>query len=87
MYKCMEILVGEPAAGLLAESQQQQLWKFHVHGVHHKVFFLEDQESGETNFVEMHILTGDTKQQKVLPRWMPLVVREEVAGKLQKMQE
>ena len=47
-------------------------------------FSLEESERGETDLIEMEILTGDATPRS---RRMPLAVQQEVSGQLKKMQE
>ena len=76
-------LVGE--SELLDKTQQERLLEFL--GSCHDVFSLEDQERGETDLVEMRILTGDAAPKKLPARRMPFVVRQEVARQLKLMQD
>ena len=54
---------------------------------HHAAFSLDEQERGETNAVELRILTGDAALKRIPPRRMPFAVRQEVARQLHVMQE
>ena len=56
-------------------------------GNHHTVFCLEERERGETDLVEMRILTGDSVPKQLPLHRMPSVVRQEVARQLKRMQE
>ena len=53
----------------------------------HSVFCLEAGERGETDLIEFHIDTGDTRPLRQHPRRMPFAVRAEVAKQLKTMQE
>ncbi len=67
------------------DANDQQLVDFL--GDHHEAFCLEKQERGETDIVEMEILTGDATPRKVPARKMPFAVRQEVARQLRSMQD
>ena len=54
---------------------------------HHTVFCLEEWKRGETDLVEMRILTGDSVPKRLPLRRMPSVVRQEVARQLKRKQE
>lgn len=51
------------------------------------MFSLEPLERGETDVVEMEILTGDAPPQRQAVRRMPFVIRQEVSKQVQQMQE
>ena len=51
------------------------------------MFSLEDSERGETDFVEVHIDTGDTQPKAQPIHRIPFAVRQEVARELHEMQE
>ena len=55
--------------------------------IHHAAFSWDEQERGETDAVELRILTGDAALKRVPPRGMPFAVRQEVARQLHVMQE
>ena len=54
---------------------------------HHTVFALDGSECGETDLVQMEILTGDAPPKRQPVRRTPFAVRGEVARQLREMQE
>lgn len=59
------------------QADAKQLYTFLANN--HDMFSLEDGERGETSLVTMEIDAGDARPQKQPPRWMPFMVREEIA--------
>ena len=76
-------LLGETE--LLDKSQRRQL--LDLLAKHHAAFGLDDHERGETDLIQMRILTGDAEPKKLPARRMPFLVRQEVARQLKKMQQ
>lgn len=70
---------------LLNPEQRQVLFSFLTD--HHDAFSLGDFDRGETDWLELHIDTGDAAPRKQAARRMPFAVRQEVARQLQKMQD
>ena len=70
---------------LLDSTQREKL--VNLRETHHAAFSLDEQERGETDAVELKILTGDAAPNRVPPRRMPFAVRQEVARQLHVMQE
>ena len=66
------------------QTETEQLRAFLVDN--HSVFSLDEGERGETSIVKMNIDTGDSLPRKQNPRWMPFMVRQEVARQLEGMQ-
>ena len=81
--KLLKELIPEPST--LDDKQKQDFYK--LLELHHEAFSLGPQERGETNLVEMEILTGDAEPVKQNMRRMPFAVRCEVARQLEAMQE
>ena len=79
----LEAVVGE--TGSLNQEQRRLLMS--LLATHHTAFCLEEHERGETNLVEMEILTGDAEPKKQPVCRMPLAVRQEVAYQLKLMQK
>ena len=69
---------------LLTSSQQQKFIDFLTK--HHNVFALEEYEGGETDLVEMEIVTGDAHPRRCAPRRVPFALREEMARQIDHMQ-
>ena len=69
---------------LLTSSQQQKFIDFLTE--HHNVFALEEYERGETDLVEMEIVTGDAHPRRCAPRRVPFALREEMARQIDHMQ-
>ena len=53
---------------------------------YHDVFSPEEGERGETEEVELHIDTGDSRPKSQPPRRVPFAVRQEIARQLRQMQ-
>ena len=54
---------------------------------YHDIFSLDDNDRGETDFVEFKIDTGDSCPRKLPARRIPFAACEEVAAQLKKMQD
>ena len=54
---------------------------------HHHVFCLEEGERGETDLIQMEIITDGASPRKQPPRRMPFTIRQEVARQLKRMQQ
>ena len=84
VWRQQKLLESVGALETLTPVKQQKLLDFLKE--HHTAFALEEGERGETDLVEMHINTGDTRPQRCPPRRMPFAVREEVVKQLDRMQ-
>ncbi len=53
----------------------------------HDVFALEEGEKGETDLVQMEVITGEAPPKKQRPYRLPSAAREEVARQIKRMEE
>ncbi len=53
----------------------------------HDVFALEEGEKGETDLVQMEVITGEAPPKKQRPYRLPFAAREEVARQIKRMEE
>ena len=82
--KCLaKLLVGEGQE--LKWQHRDKLYSLLL--AHHSAFALDKDERGETDLVQMEILTGDSAPKRQPVRRTPFAVRGEVARQLREMQE